>query len=211
MTPMVDIAFLLVIFFMCTYHARPPETVQVNLPFSRSPFKVPESDVMIISVLPPNRAFGLAESMNPGLFLQTMNNYQLPVDQGGMGAKRNNAIELTVEALRKSDKIQSALMEASAMTPVQLRARADSLMFWWNLGRDASQPTSFDNLANNIIQERMRNPRLRLVVKADQRVESGTILQLMTMLQRSDVNMLRFSMMTMLENKGSSIFVRKGG
>jgi biopolymer transport protein ExbD len=97
------------------------------------------------------------------------------------------------------------------MNANQLRARADSLMFWWNLGRDASQPTSFDNLSYTIIQERMRNPRLRLVVKADKNVESGLILRMMTMLQDPNVNMLRFSMMTILEERGASIFVKKGG
>jgi biopolymer transport protein ExbD len=97
------------------------------------------------------------------------------------------------------------------MKPEQFRARADSLMFWWNLGRDASQPISFDNLSYAIIQERTRNPRLRMIIKADKEVESGTILRLMAMLQDPAVNMLRFSMMTMFENVGTSIFVRKGG
>ncbi|MEO0109136.1 MAG: biopolymer transporter ExbD, partial [candidate division WOR-3 bacterium] len=48
MTPMVDIGFLLVIFFMSTYHARPPETVRVDLPMSRSPLKVPERHVITL-------------------------------------------------------------------------------------------------------------------------------------------------------------------
>jgi biopolymer transport protein ExbD len=211
MTPMVDIGFLLVIFFMCTYHARPPETVQVNLPLSRSPFKVPESDVMIVSILAPTQTFGLAESINPGTLLSTMNNFQMSKEQGGQGMRRNLAIEMAIEEMRKPDKIQAAITEASNMNANQLRARADSLMFWWNLGRDASQPTSFDNLSYTIIQERMRNPRLRLVVKADKNVESGLILRMMTMLQDPNVNMLRFSMMTILEERGASIFVKKGG
>lgn len=50
MTPMVDIAFLLVIFFMCTYNAREPEKVMVDLPHSRSPFKVPEERVLLIKI-----------------------------------------------------------------------------------------------------------------------------------------------------------------
>jgi biopolymer transport protein ExbD len=211
MTPMVDIGFLLVIFFMSTYHARPPETVQVNLPMSRSPFKVPESDVMILSIIPPVRVAGLADSINPAVLLSNIARYQMSTEQGGMGLKRNLAIDRAASEMKQPDRVQQALSEAASMKPEQLRARADSLMFWWNLGRDASQPISFDNLSYVIIQERTRNPRLRMIIKADKEVESGTILRLMAMLQDPAVNMLRFSMMTMFENVGTSIFVRKGG
>jgi len=50
MTPMVDIAFLLVIFFMCTYNAREPEKIVVDLPHSQSPFKVPVEKVLMIKI-----------------------------------------------------------------------------------------------------------------------------------------------------------------
>jgi biopolymer transport protein ExbD len=211
MTPMVDIGFLLVIFFMSTYHARPPETVQVNLPMSRSPFKVPESDVMIVSIVPPARAVGLADSINPTAFISNIVRYQMSTEQGGMGLKRNLAIDRAASELKQPDRVQEAISEATSMNPEQFKARVDSLMFWWNLGRDASQPINFDNLSYAIIQERTRNPRLRMIIKADKEVESGTILRLMAMLQDPAVNMLRFSMMTMFENVGTSIFVRKGG
>ena len=75
MTPMVDIGFLLVIFFMSTYHARPPETVKVDLPMSRSPLKVPEQHVVILSVLPPERAWVLADSYNPTLIRANYQKY----------------------------------------------------------------------------------------------------------------------------------------
>ncbi len=50
MTPMVDVAFLLLIFFMSTTQFKPPEQVPINLPGSHSSLKLPESDVLIISV-----------------------------------------------------------------------------------------------------------------------------------------------------------------
>lgn len=50
MTPMVDVAFLLLTFFMLTTSFKPPEDVQVILPDSHSQFKLPESDVMAITV-----------------------------------------------------------------------------------------------------------------------------------------------------------------
>ena len=50
MTPMVDVAFLLLTFFMLTTQFKPQEDVQVILPSSTSAFKLPESDVMMITV-----------------------------------------------------------------------------------------------------------------------------------------------------------------
>lgn len=50
MTPMVDIAFLLLIFFMCTTQFQPPEQDKIALPDSASNAKSPESDIITISV-----------------------------------------------------------------------------------------------------------------------------------------------------------------
>jgi biopolymer transport protein ExbD len=50
MTPFVDIAFLLVIFFMTTSQFKPPEPLTVSLPSSHSEFKIPESNVLVLYV-----------------------------------------------------------------------------------------------------------------------------------------------------------------
>lgn len=50
MTPMVDIAFLLLIFYMATTSFKPPERQQVTLPSSHSEIKLPESDMLYITV-----------------------------------------------------------------------------------------------------------------------------------------------------------------
>lgn len=50
MTPMVDVAMLLLTFFMLTTQFRPPEEVEVTIPASHSEFKLPESDIMMIYV-----------------------------------------------------------------------------------------------------------------------------------------------------------------
>ena len=57
MTPMVDVAFLLLTFFMLTTQFRPPEEVQIVLPSSHSNFKLPESDVMLVTLSKDNRIF----------------------------------------------------------------------------------------------------------------------------------------------------------
>jgi biopolymer transport protein ExbD len=50
MTPMVDVAFLLLIFFMCTTQFKPPEKDKITLPESNSEAKAPETGIITIAV-----------------------------------------------------------------------------------------------------------------------------------------------------------------
>lgn len=50
MTPLVDVAFLLLTFFMLTTQFKPDEYVEVTLPASHAEFKLPESNVMTICI-----------------------------------------------------------------------------------------------------------------------------------------------------------------
>src|SRR5687768_8961726 len=55
MTPLVDVAFLLLIFFMTTTQFQPPEKDKIELPASRSEFKKPESNIITINVTDQGR------------------------------------------------------------------------------------------------------------------------------------------------------------
>lgn len=50
MTPMVDIAFLLLIFYMATTQFKPPEARAVELPQSHSQIELPKKDIINITV-----------------------------------------------------------------------------------------------------------------------------------------------------------------
>jgi biopolymer transport protein ExbD len=56
MTPMVDVAFLLLIFFMTTTQFEPPDQDKIALPESNSELKVPETGVITIAVTAPKGA-----------------------------------------------------------------------------------------------------------------------------------------------------------
>ncbi|ACF11912.1 Biopolymer transport protein ExbD/TolR [Chlorobaculum parvum NCIB 8327] len=64
MTPMVDVAFLLLTFFMLTTKFRPPEVVQIDLPSSHSNMKLPESEVLTVTVAGDN-SFYMGVSSQP--------------------------------------------------------------------------------------------------------------------------------------------------
>ena len=57
MTPMVDVVMLLLTFFMLTTQFRPPAEAEILLPASNSVIKLPESDVMTITVTKDDRIF----------------------------------------------------------------------------------------------------------------------------------------------------------
>jgi biopolymer transport protein ExbD len=69
MTPMVDIAFLLLIFYMTTTQFKPPEKQQVTLPQSESQYKIPLSDIINITV-----------NKEDSIFLEYITNYAAKMD-----------------------------------------------------------------------------------------------------------------------------------
>lgn len=57
MTPMVDIAFLLLIFYMATTQFKPPEQKEVQLPSSHSQIELPSTDKIVVTVMPDDSVF----------------------------------------------------------------------------------------------------------------------------------------------------------
>lgn len=57
MTPMVDVVMLLLTFFMLTTHFKPPAEAEVVLPNSHSAFKLPESNVITVTITKDSKIF----------------------------------------------------------------------------------------------------------------------------------------------------------
>jgi biopolymer transport protein ExbD len=71
MTPMVDLAFLLVTFFMLTTKFAPEETVVVDTPSSISELRLPESNVITLTIDNKKRVFfGVDDSKTKVQMLQ---------------------------------------------------------------------------------------------------------------------------------------------
>ncbi len=63
MTPMVDVAFLLLIFFMCTTVFRKPQALEINLPPDpNAKVEIAQSNVMTLRVVAPDSTSGTARA-----------------------------------------------------------------------------------------------------------------------------------------------------
>ncbi|NJD22233.1 MAG: biopolymer transporter ExbD [Melioribacter sp.] len=57
MTPLVDVAFLLLTFFMLTTQFKPAEEVEVVFPYSHAEVKLPETNTMILYISKDSKLF----------------------------------------------------------------------------------------------------------------------------------------------------------
>ena len=96
------------------------------------------------------------------------------------------------------------------MTPEQYVARVDSMVIWYATGKDAAQPLPLGMVGSVVVEERMRNPKLMMVLMVDKNCLSGKMLDLTAILQKKDVNMLRFSLVTNLKADAKPVFGEEG-
>lgn len=117
MTPMVDIAFLLLIFFMCTTQFQPPEKEKITLPDSSSPAKSPESDIITIAVtkLPSVKVI---YRRNGEEVTQELNPAALETDLG-IALKNARAANPTARMIVKMDKEATYGLMSDMMTGLQ--------------------------------------------------------------------------------------------
>ncbi|MEW6702063.1 MAG: biopolymer transporter ExbD [Bacteroidota bacterium] len=112
MTPMVDVAFLLLTFFMLTTQFRPPEEVEITLPASHSEIKLPEMNTMTINVSDSGKIFLGFDSarMMESMF--------------GQPNRMRQAVEVKLESL--ADLLMKArIMNPKLMTMVKSDSNAD--------------------------------------------------------------------------------------
>ncbi|PSR55999.1 biopolymer transporter ExbD [Adhaeribacter arboris] len=183
MTPMVDLAFLLVTFFMLISKFAPEEVVVVDTPSSTSDIKLPESDIITITVDKTGRAFYAVGGQ------QTR---QALLDK--MSAKYK--INFT-----PAERKQFATMESFGVPIEQLK----SLL---NLSPEerkrAKQPgVPFDSVNNQlgdwIMQTRYSNPKVKIAIKGDNDADVPAIKGVIKTLQDRKVN--RFNLITDMEVK----------
>lgn len=138
MTPMVDVGFLLLTFFMLSTTFKPQDVAEVSIPVSHSAFKLPDTDVMTVTV-----------DKEGGVY---------------MGLDNQN---LRGSVFGPQYVLKAGVAVTLAELPELLRTA------------------------------RIRNPKLRTVIKADRDAEYKVIQSVMEILQKE--NITRFNLVTDME------------
>jgi len=183
MTPMVDLAFLLVTFFMLTTTFAPEEPVVVDIPSSVSEIILPDKDRIIISVADDGRVFFDMDNKNHRM---SMLRY--------MGEKYG--ISFSPEQ-QNSFAILSGFGIPMNVLPQFLDMDPDERKGVTQPGIPADSVNN--ELADWIVFARMSNPKVRIAVKGDRDTNYKTVEQVINTL--IDRKVLRFNLITGLEQE----------
>jgi biopolymer transport protein ExbD len=175
MTPMVDVAFLLLTFFMLTTKFKPDEPVKVTTPSAISTSLLPESQVALITISRDGRVFfglddqnqraALIENINKqyglGLTPPEIENYALKSGVGMSINKLKNFLQLTPEQQKEYN--QEGI-------PID------------SMNQELSQWLDY---TVNIYQN---NPKLQFVIKADNNTEFDVINKVLSILKKANLH-----------------------
>ena len=181
MTPMVDLAFLLVTFFMLTTKFAPEEPMAVDMPSSVSEIKLPDTDILTISI-----------SKEGSVFFNMDGKYNRQELLEKMGEKYN--IQFSPEEVHSFSVMSSMgvpvgnLKQFLAMDSEQRKA----------VRQPGIPCDSLNNeLSDWIVFSRITNPKLRIAIKGDQDADYPVVKNVINTLIERKVN--RFNLITNLE------------
>lgn len=183
MTAMTDVAFLLLTFFMLATKFKPDEPVMVDTPSSISEIKLPESDVMLLTVDGNGRVFFSVDG------------------QPTREALLDKMSSIYKISFTENEKQEFKLM-SSFGAPFSDLKKYLSLDSEGRKNYDRTSPgipcDSLNNeLSDWIWQTRLSNKEVRVAIKGDQLANNKTIKKVIATLQDRKVN--RFNFITAME------------
>jgi biopolymer transport protein ExbD len=182
MTAMCDVAFLLLTFFILTTKFKPDDPVQVSTPSSVSETKLPDTDILTITVDKENRVFfGIDGQFAREKMLEFISGqYQIgftPEEKKEFSLMSTFGVPIgqmrSLLALKPSERNKPGLQ-----TGIPIDSVNNELKDWVSYARYA-------------------NPRLRITIKGDGDASYETIKRVIGTLQ--DININKFNLITNLE------------
>ena len=183
MTPMVDLAFLLVTFFILTTKFRPEEPVIVDTPSSISEIKLPERDIMLITIDKEGRVFFDVDGKKTRTTLIQK-----------MGERYS--INFTPEEVKRFSILSSFGMPMNNMKQL-LNAKEGERQALHKQTPGIPTDSLKNELADWINQSRLANPSLRIAIKGDGQVNYPVVKEVIKTLQSQRIN--KFNLITNLE------------
>jgi biopolymer transport protein ExbD len=184
MNPMVDMAFLLVSFFMMTTTFKTDSPAEINLPESHSKVKIPQKNMAIITVSKEGRIFfGIDNKFKRAKMLDVISK-QAEMD---FTAEQRNVFSLQSSFGTSIDQLADFLDERS------LGNKGEQL----GIPADSTQ----NELKKWLLASRISNPSLRYSIHADEQVPYPKIHQCIESLR--DLNITRFNLITLGDDSPS--------
>ena len=181
MTPMVDLGFLLVTFFMMTTQFAPADLLQVSIPRATSEIKLPESNNTNLLISPEGNVFiRMSETKNMKILAQKLSEKYM--------------LGLTDDEIDKFASLSGIGIPFGSLKQFLALSANDM--------KNVSQPgipkeIEQNELFNWLIYSRITNPDSRVVIKADKKTPYPAIKRVMDTLQ--DCGIVRFSLITDVE------------
>ncbi|MEY2800394.1 MAG: hypothetical protein RI934_1382 [Bacteroidota bacterium] len=181
MTAMTDVAFLLLTFFMLATKFKPDEPVTVTTPSSISEIKLPETDILLLTIDKDSRVFFAmdGEANRVELLDKMATKYQLTFnDKQKKEFSLLSSFGVSIKNLGQYLDLDSEGRKKFAQTGIPSDSTNNELADW-------------------VLQARFTNKALRVAVKGDQNAGYPVVKQVIATLQDKKVD--RFNFITSLE------------
>lgn len=182
MTAMCDMAFLLLTFFMLATKFKPQEAVVIDIPSSVSPIKLPDADIMTVSVRNDGAVFFGVDGQHARLkTLESMSDkYKI--------------------SFTEQEKKEFTLTESFGIPITQLKSFLKINASDRSKVKQAGIPAdSLDNqLRDWIYYSRFANPKIRIAIKGDRESNYEVMEKVIATLQDQNIN--KFNLITSLES-----------
>jgi biopolymer transport protein ExbD len=201
MTPFVDVAFLILSFFMLVTKFKPPEPVEITTPNSVSTIKLPDDDAILVEIAPDGRIFfSMRAESKPELKYKVIENLNKTRNLGLTEAQmqtyvRSHSIGVPFSQLKGllSRPVDTHKDVAQPGIPVQDSA-SNELYYWV---RDAISA--------------FQGNRINYLIKGDNAAKFPAFKQVLEAFARNDQN--KFQLVTSPESApvGTALYIEREG